>query len=502
MTENAPADVFRRSGSRLREPLDPDLKREFYPGPWEHMRHEMDAVHAFDKAHCLMLGEEGIIAKDIARQLLRGLREMEGAGMLEARRSVGASHHSGELWLTQRLGEGVAGWLHVGRSSGDLGAVAASITARSKVVEIWQRLLALRGTLLDLAGEHTDTLMPGYSGAQHAQPITYGFYLHSWEEALRRDTERVQQTYGRLNRSPAGAAIMTGSDFPLNRQRVAELLGYDSLRTNCHDAIFHWDALVETASTLALLMANIGRLADDVHLWATHEFAMADVSDRYCITSSIMPQKKNPWSTVFVRSQAARAVGRLATIFSLTRARQDEFDPHVFVPWELWEMSDAAVPALEFVTGTVKSLRIDRARMAEQAGAHWATATDLAATLVREARVPWRTAHQITAIVVRLAHERGLQPRDLTPALVAEAAQGYGGGSIDLDAETLRRALDPRAFIERRQTIGGPGSAVLRRQLAAAQQALEADRAARSDVVRRLADAAQRLERGIDAMVA
>jgi argininosuccinate lyase len=502
MDENAPVDVFRRSGSRLREALDPDLKREFYPGPWEHMRHELPAIHAFDKAHCLMLVEERIIAGEIGRSLLRGLREMEQAGVLKARRSVGASHHSGELWLTQRLGEAVAGWLHVGRSSGDLGAVASSVTARGKVLDVWERVLSLRAALLERAGEHTETLMPGYSGAQHAQPITFGFYLHSWEEALRRDTERLDQAYRRLNRSPAGAAIMTGSDFPLNRHRVAELLGYDELRTNCHDAIFHWDSLVETASALTLLMANVSRIADDFHLWATHEFAMADLPDRYCITSSIMPQKKNPWSTVFIRGQAARVVGRLTTIFSLTRTRQDEFDPHVLVPWELWEIADATLPALDFATGTLNALQVDRRRMEEQAGAHWATATDLAATLVRTGGMPWRTAHQITAVIVRMAHERGVRPNELTSTLIAEAASTYPGVTIGLDAETLRKALDPREFIARRRTIGGPASETFRPQLAAAQRALLGDRTARSDAVRRLEEAAHRLEDGIDAALA
>ncbi|PYM56248.1 MAG: argininosuccinate lyase [Candidatus Rokuibacteriota bacterium] len=500
--EREPVDVFRRSGGRLREALDPDLKREFYPGPWEHMRHELVAIHAFDKAHCLMPGEEGIIPRDIGRQLLRGLREMEQHDMLEARRSVGASHHSGELWLTQRLGEAVAGWLHVGRSSGDLGAVAWSITARAKVVDVWERVLALRAALLRLASEHTDTLMPGYSGAQHAQPITFGFYLHSWEEALGRDTERLEQVFRRLNRSPAGAAIMTGSDFPLNRHRVGDLLGYGELRTNCHDAIFHWDPLVETASGLTLLMANVSRIADDFHLWATHEFAMADLPDRYCITSSIMPQKKNPWSTVFIRGQSARVQGRMGSILAMTRTRQDEFDPHVIVPWELWEMAEAVLPALDFTVGTLTTLRVNRARMEEQAGAHWATATDLAATLVRKAGVPWRTAHQITAVIVRVAHERNIRPGELTSAMIDEAASAYGAPAIGLDDDTLRRALDPREFIARRRTVGGPASETLRHQLSVSERVLHRDQAARSDVTRRLEEAARRLESGIDAALA
>src|SRR5262249_9637084 len=153
-----------------------------YPGPWESVRHDLPAIHWFDKAHAVMLVEEGLIARDIGRQLLAGLRELDREGVLEARRSVGASHHSGEQWLTARYGEDVAGWLHVGRSSGDLGAVAASITAREKLLAIWDGVLGLRATLLTLAEAHVDTIMPGYSGGQHAQPITFGFFLHSWEE--------------------------------------------------------------------------------------------------------------------------------------------------------------------------------------------------------------------------------------------------------------------------------------------------------------------------------
>lgn len=502
MTEEMGVDAHRKAGSRLREDMDPVLRQELYPGPWESVRHDLSAIHRFDKAHCVMLVEERIIPRDIGGQLLTGLRELEREGVLEARRSVGASHHSGELWLTRRYGEQIAGWLHVGRSSGDLGAVAASITARGKLLPVWDAVLTLRGTLLTLAGQHVETVMPGYSGAQHAQPITFGFFLHSWEEAFRRDTERLEQAYRRINRSPAGAAIMTGSDFPLNRPRVSELLGFEALRTNCHDAIFHWDHLGELACALTLLMTNAGRLANDLHVWTTSEFGLVDLPDRYCVTSSIMPQKKNPWSTVFVRGQYARSMGRLAAILALMKTPQDEFEPHVFVPWELWDMVEGTLRSLEFLDGTLKHLHVNRELMAQRAAAHWATASDLASALVRERRLPWRTAHHIVAIVVRLALERGVRPQDVTPALVDEAATAYTGEPVELEAGTLRKAVDPVHFVSARTLIGGPAPEALAAQLTDARRVLQQDRRTLQVTNERLDQANRLLEDAIDRALA
>ncbi|MHB8733191.1 MAG: argininosuccinate lyase [bacterium] len=502
MAQDGTVDTFRRRGSRLTEAIDPTLQQVSYPGPWEHMRHGMPAIHAFDKAHCLMLVEEGIIPRAIGRRLLAGLREMEREGMLEARRSVGASNHSGELWLTKRLGEEVAGWLHVGRSSGDLGAVSDSVTARAKLLDVWERLLVLRATLLTLAAKHLDTVMPGYSGAQHAQPVTFGFHLHSWEEAFRRDTERIGQAYARINLSPAGAAIMTGSDFNLNRQRVADLLGFDGLRMNNHDAIFHIDHLVEAASVLTVMMSNAGRLADELHLWATSEFNMVSIPDRYCITSSIMPQKKNPWSTVYIRGQSARTMGRLAAVLALVKARQDEFDAEHYVAEELWQMMETDGLSLEFLDGTLARLEVNRDLMKQRAGAYWATATDVASLLVREKRLPWRTSHQIVAVLVRLSQERGIKPQDVTGALLDEAAVAHSGKPLGVSDAALRAALDPVHFVNARTMTGGPAPARLKPQIGESEKALAGDRAVCAGARERLAEAARRLEAGIDAALA
>jgi argininosuccinate lyase len=495
------ADSYRQAGIRLKEDVDPTLAEHFDPGPWETIKAGVPGFHMFDKAHCVMLTEEKLIPRAPAQKILLGLRQMEKEGMLEARRSVSGSKHSGELWLTKRYGEEVAGWLHVGRSSGDLGAVSDCIAGREAVLRILGRVLTLRSTLLELAAPHLETVLPGYSHLQHAQPLTLAFYYHSWDEALRRDCERLLAAYGRMNRSPAGAAIMTGSDFPLNRERVAALLGFDEVLTNNHDAIFHQDALAEAASAITILMSNVARIADDIHLWASNEFAMVDVADRYCVSSSIMPQKKNPWSTQYARGQYARVLGRTTSIFGLIKTLQDQIEPHYMIGWELAELVDHADPAIEVMDGTLRSMGINKALMAERAGMYWATASDLASALVRERELPWRTAHKIVAILVRLATERGIAPKAVTPALLDEASNAYIQKPLKLPAESLRRALDPLEFVKARTLVGGPAPATLAKELERAAKRLAADQEAHASARKRLDDAAAKLEGAIDAIV-
>ncbi len=494
-------DSYRQAGIRLTEEMDPTLGAVFDPGPWDSIRHGMRQYHMFDKAHCVMLVEKGLIPVQAGRQILLGLREMEREGMLEQRRATGGSKHSGEVWLTQRLGEEVAGWIHIGRSSGDLGAVADAIAGREGVLQVWDRVLTLRGTLLHLAADHLETVLPGYSHLQHAQPITLAFYLHSWDEALSRDTERLQSLYDRINRSAAGAGIMTGSDFPLDRSRVSELLGFDHVLGNCHDAIFHQDALAEAACVLTIVMSNIGRIGDDLHLWASNEFALVDIADRYCVSSSIMPQKKNPWSTQYARGQYARVAGRAVSIFGLIKTLQDQVEPHYMIAWELWEAFAHTLPAIEVIDGTLRSLRVNKKLMRERAGRYWATASDIASALVRECGLAWRSAHKVVAILVRLAYERGIPPHEVTSQMLDEAALAYIGKPVSLKPDSLARALDPLEFVKARTLFGGPAPRSVANALQRSQSDLDASRTIRQKSTQRLDDAALKLERAIDAIV-
>ncbi|MGE4239801.1 lyase family protein [Ramlibacter sp.] len=221
---------YRNAGIRLSEDMLPHLGK-LYSGRTQIM---LPSVHAFDEAHTVMLVEQGELSREMGAAILKGLRDMaEGEGVVEARLRVGGGMHSGEHYLIRLLGEDVGGRFHVARSSGDLGSVAINTLQREKLLATMGAMNRLRRTLIQLARQHTDTILPGYSFGQHAQPMTLAHFYLSWVATLERDFDRHHGAYKRVNTSPAGAAIMVGSDFRVDRQRTAELLGFDAVHENC-----------------------------------------------------------------------------------------------------------------------------------------------------------------------------------------------------------------------------------------------------------------------------
>lgn len=489
---------FRQSGIRLSEDVLPDL-----------VAHRSDqgmvilyAVHAFDKAHLVMLAERELIPVDAAVAMLRTLRATEADGFERARRSAGGGMHSGEYLLIQQLGEEVGGHLHLGRSSADLGAVAVRIVQRDSLLELMTHLNALRGATLDVAEAQADAVMPGYVQGQHAQPLTVGHYLASWAAALERDFMRALEAYRRINVSPAGAAIMTGSDFPLDRDRTSELLGFDRPTANTLDPVVNHDTLLDSFCVLAMLNANLSRWADDVLLWSSSEFKLVEVPDRFCGTSSILMQMKSPYAPEFMKGLGAAALGGLVTAFMVERSptglplldRQYSYDA-------LWRLQHDTLRDLRWWCELVPALDWRTARMVELAGAHWAAATDLAGTLVRERGISWRTAHQIVAILVRLAVERGLGPADVTPELLDEAAVEYHGEPAGLSRDAIARALDARRFVLSRDLYGGPSPDSVRRSIEGFRADLLRDEAERDSAAQRVQAADGALEEAIDALL-
>jgi len=228
---------------------------------------------------------------------------------------------------------------------------------------------------------------------------------------------------------------------------------------------------------------------------------MVDIADRYCVSSSIMPQKKNPWSTQYARGQYARVMGRAMSIFGLIKTLQDQVESHYMIAWELWEAIDHTGPAIEVIDGTLRTLRVNGSLMRERAGRYWATATDVSSALVREAGMPWRTAHKIVGILVRIAYERGLVPSEVSTEMLDEAAIAYLGQPVRLDPAVLKRALDPLEFVKARTLVGGPAPATVGAELRRAGQRLEQDAATHAGVQARLVQAAAMLEASITAIV-
>jgi argininosuccinate lyase len=460
------------------------------------------ACHAFDKAHLVMLAEEGLIPRRDAALMLAGLRELDDDEG-KALQAVGGGIHSGEQYLIRKLSEEVGGRIHLGRSSGDLDRTAAKIRQREKLLAVMTSVIGFRSTLLKAAKAHAGTVMPGYTHGQQAQPLTLGFTFLHWAAALVRDFRRLLGAYHGVNRSPAGAAILTGSDFPLNRHRVAELLGFSDPYENAMDAVHSADDMLEAFSAIAILHANLARWADDLIFLSGSDLALVELPDRFCSISSIMPQKKNPVALEHIRGAAAETVGGLVAAFGAESGPTGlaVFPRYHYAQPALDRAFDLVLRDIGWLGAIVSGLKANLEAMEERADSLWATASDLAGALVRHRDLPWRTSHQIVGILVRLCLERGIKPDAVTTALLDEAAVEYMGRPLDLGMETIRKALDPRESVRRRSLYGGTAPRETNRRIAAFKRRLDEDRACCANLREGLAGAAARLEEAIDAIL-
>ena len=492
---------YRNAGIRLSEEMLPHLGT-LYKGRTQIM---LPAVHAFDEAHTVMLVEQGELPREMGAAILKGLRDMaQTEGVVQARLRVGGGMHSGEHYLIRLLGEDVGGRFHVARSSGDLGSVAINILQREKLLATMAAMNRLRGTLIRLAREHTDTIMPGYSFGQHAQPMTLGHLYLSWAATLERDFDRHLGAYRRVNTSPAGAAIMVGSDFRIDRRRTADLLGFDAVHENCADAILELNAddNIETAMVVATLYHSMAKWADDIILWSTSEFDFIDVPDRYCGTSSIMMQKKNVIGPAEVKGASAEALGCVVTSYHALKGTTGSPITERYYALDMhWRVTDNSVRHLDWFTELLPEIRVNKAHMREQSWLHWATTTDIASALIRKHDWSWRTAHQVVGILVRLCESRGVGPAQVTPEMLDEASMAYHEIPAGLTREEIAAALDPGHFIASRTLQGGPAPAESLRQADHFERLLVRDQGELEAVEMRLAEAAGRLRAAADAII-
>jgi argininosuccinate lyase len=423
---------------------------------------------AVDRAHVVMLHEQGILGGDDATAILDALDAVEAAGhgALPEGEDV---HEAIEAAVVDRVGP-AGGRMHTARSRNDEVATCIRYRLREDLLDAAAATLGLREALADVAADHVETTMPGYTHLQPAQPTTLAHHLLSYESALRRDTGRLLDAYDRTNRSPLGAAAFAGTTFDVDRERTAELLGFDGVVGNATDAVAARDFLVESAAALAALAVTCSGLAEDLVLFANRGYV--DLADDYASTSSIMPQKKNPDTLELVRATAGDAVGSLTglltTLKGLPRAYNRDLQragPH------LWEAVDAVTEATDVCAGAVATASWDVEALAADAGAGFSTATGVA-DLLAQAGVPFRTAHEVVATAAAAAD--GDTPDETT---LDAAAREVLGEPLDahLDGGAVARSLDPAASVRSRDSTGGPAPAAVARSLDDAADALAAD---------------------------
>ena len=441
-----------------------------------------------------MLAEESLIPMKDAVAMLRAMRQMEADGWERIRSEGGHGLFSGEAYLIEKLGEEIGGKIHLGRSSGDLNSVSARLGLREKLLNVMEAELKTREAYLKLAEQHLETVLPTYTMLQQAQIGTFAHYLVAWTLPLQRDFARLKGAYERTNISSAGAGIGTGSDFPLNRARTGELLGFDGICENVRDANAGRDFILEALSAIAILMLNIAWATDIIFLFASNEFNFVEMADRYCGTSSIMPQKKNPHSLMVVSEAASQLTGALSVSLMNARSISGSVKP-------VLQYFDSAVDALNLWAGMISTLKVNKEVMRQRTLDFWALATDLAGAMVRERKLPWRTAHQITAILVRMALEQGKKPSDVDSSFVNVAAREYIGQAIDLGDEKIRQVLDPLRAVKARTLVGGTAPSEVQKQIHQCFAAVRRDEQALFHIKRNLDEAATKLETAIDALL-
>ena len=399
----------------------------FSSGP-DAIMEEINASIGFDRrlyrqdiagsiAHAGMLAEAGILTGEDRDAIVEGLRAVEAeieGGDFNFSRALEDIHMNVESRLRELIGE-PAGRLHTARSRNDQVATDFRLYVRDAIDTLAEQIRALQLALVTRAEAEADTIMPGFTHLQSAQPVTFGHHLLAYVEMLGRDAGRFADARRRLNESPLGAAALAGTSFPIDRHLTAASLGFDRPAANSLDAVSDRDFVLETLAAASICAVHLSRFAEELVIWSSAQFGFVRLSDKFSTGSSIMPQKRNPDAAELIRAKPGRILGALTGLLvvmkglplTYSKDMQEDKEP-------AFDALDALSLSLAAMTGMVSDLTLNRERMRESAGAGFSTATDIADWLVRVANVPFRDAHHITGRVVAAAEAKGCGLEGLT----------------------------------------------------------------------------------------
>ncbi|MFI3217289.1 MAG: argininosuccinate lyase [Methylococcales bacterium] len=417
-------------------------------------------------AHAKMLCKVGVLTVEEHDLIISGLTQIHdeiARGEFEWSIQQEDVHMNIEARLTNLIG--IAGKkLHTGRSRNDQVATDIRLYLRDEIATIGTELMRLQTAILDLAAQHTDTIMPGFTHLQVAQPIVFGHHLMAWFEMLNRDADRLRDCVKRLNVSPLGAAALAGTSYPIDRHFSAELLGFSRPTANSLDSVSDRDFAIEFTAAASILMMHLSRFSEELILWASAQFDFIDIPDAFCTGSSIMPQKKNPDVPELVRGKTGRVTGHLMALLMLMKGQplaynkdnQEDKEP-------LFDTVDTVLNCLRAYADMVPHLVAKKENMYRAAKQGFATATDLADYLVRKG-LAFRDAHEIVGLAVRLGVET---KRDLSELSLAEL-QTFS----PLIGEEVFEVLSLEGSVASRLHIGGTAPETVRLAIATARQNL------------------------------
>ena len=470
-----------------------DLLKHYYA---ETMREPgfLEALHQWDKAQVVVLGEQKLAPPETIAALVGAVAEMEKEGVVIAREALWNVIHGGEEYIRKHCEEEKSGWLHLGRSSPSLRVVASRIAFRSLQVQIMASMLDLREKMIDVAAQHVETLMPGYSYIQHIEPGTFGFYLMSFVEPLERDFKRFESAYRNTNISSVGTGAAYGIEFPLDLERMDELLGFDAAPWNARDSIRNYDYMIETYMALALMHSTLGRVAMDFLIWHSAEFDFIRLPDRLSITSSISPQMRIPYVLEFIHGTSGLITGRLMGALAITKTASDQLEMATMLPAEFWKCADESRRAIDALIDSLGDMKVNKERMAQCANEHWSQASTVVGYLVKEHGMSYRTGHQILALMMQEVADKNIPPSKVKAEVLESAIKTYTGNTIAVGQDVLNRLFDAMNCVRERKYRGGAAPERVADHIQAARAILKLDRAELIRLAGRIDAARNRLD--------
>ena len=417
-------------------------------------------------AHARMLQQSGVLSEDDVVAIQQGMQEILEditKGTLEWSLDLEDVHMNIERRLTDKIGD-AGKRFHTGRSRNDQVATDIRLWLRDEISTIQDLIRDLQAALVDLAEQHAEVVMPGFTHLQVAQPVSFGHHMLAYVEMLGRDHERMVDCRKRVNRMPLGSAALAGTTYPIQREITAELLGFEQICQNSLDAVSDRDFALEFTAAASLVMVHLSRLSEELILWMSPRFGFIDIADRFCTGSSIMPQKKNPDVPELVRGKSGRVIGHLTGLMMLMKSQplaynkdnQEDKEP-------LFDTVDTLIDTLRIYADMMRGITVkpDNMRAAVMQG--FATATDLADYLVKKG-MPFRDSHEVVAQAVRYADEQGVDLSELPLAVL----QGFS----DLVADDVYQVLTPEGSLNARNHLGGTAPEQVRYQVARWKQLL------------------------------
>ena len=488
MGERMRTDVVRRgrlAGERTGEMMQ-------FLSSMEADRHIADADILVDIAHVLMLDRQKINDRRVTQKILAVLLEMHDTGVPEGvfDERFEDVHAGIESLLIESAGAEAGGRMHMGRSRNDEVATCIRMRLRRELLQQMVAIIRVRQVLVAIAAKHTESVMPGFTHLQHAQPTTLAHHLLAYEQAFSRDFDRMKDTYLRVNISPLGAAAFASTGYPIDRDYTATLLGFDGLVTNSMDAVATRDFALETLADISIMMANVSRLCEELILWSTSFVKFVSLDDAFCSTSSIMPQKKNPDTAEIMRAKSASVFGAFCSALVTVKGLPMSYnrDLQELTP-NIWRGMHDTKASLCLLSEMLASAEFDTKRMMNEAGKSFSTATELADTLVRTYGLPFRTAHNIVG--------RAVQKGSLSLATLEAAAQEIGP-KISLKKKGLTQkkideVLDVKYSVALRKAAGGPAPVAIKQAIKGCKKQLGCDFALTDNRLDRLAKARENL---------